>query len=51
VGVFTDRDLRDKRLGPVSLKRRVAQSGGTISIDSSPTGAKVRITVPVERGS
>lgn len=45
-GVYDDAALKRERLGPVSLKRRVRQSGGSIDIESTPQGASVHIRLP-----
>lgn len=49
-GDFTDQELKDQRLGPVSLKRRVGQGGGQMAIRSTPSGARIRIDFPVNHG-
>lgn len=41
--------LKERRLGPVSLKQRVAQGRGTLSIRSTPQGARLQIVLPLER--
>lgn len=46
-GDFDHDDLRERRLGPVSLKRRVADGGGRIHIRSTPEGALIRILLPM----
>ncbi|MHB1862882.1 MAG: sensor histidine kinase [Gemmatimonadaceae bacterium] len=47
-GAFDHETLRDKRLGPVSLKYRVETAGGRMSIESTPRGATVSVRIPVE---
>lgn len=49
-GDYSDRELRDQRLGPVSLKRRVRQGGGQMTIRSMPTGSWIRIDFPTNQG-
>ncbi|MDP2956238.1 MAG: PAS domain S-box protein [Longimicrobiales bacterium] len=48
-GEFDDEALREKRLGPVSLKRRVELGGGRISIRSTPRGSTIEIALPARR--
>ncbi len=38
-------------VGPVTLKERVALLGGTFTIESSPSGARLEIAVPVARAT
>lgn len=49
-GNYSDQELKEQRLGPVSLKRRVGQGGGQMAIRSTPTGATIRIDFPTNRG-
>jgi signal transduction histidine kinase len=37
------------KLGPVTLKERIVSLGGTLSIDSSESGARLEIVLPVAR--
>jgi len=46
-GYHDDDALREKRLGPLSLKHRVAAAGGTIAICSTPRGATVSVRLPL----
>jgi signal transduction histidine kinase len=46
-GEFDDRALKERRLGPLSLKHRVAAAGGTIAIASSHVGAIVSMRIPL----
>ncbi len=48
LGEFTDEMLRRRRLGPLSLKHRVAEAGGTIHIVSARNGARVTIRLPLD---
>jgi signal transduction histidine kinase len=46
-GELDDAALRDRRLGPVSIKQRVAALGGQIAIRSQETGARLDIRLPL----
>lgn len=46
-GEYDDAALRSQRLGPVSLKHRVAAAGGEISIVSSPRGVRLSLRIPL----
>lgn len=46
-GEFDDAALRERRLGPLSLKHRVAAAGGTLSIVSTPNGATLAVRIPL----
>lgn len=46
-GEFDDTELRERRLGPLSLKHRVAAAGGTLSIVSTPSGATLAVHIPL----
>jgi PAS domain S-box-containing protein len=46
-GEFDDAALRARRLGPLSLKHRVAEAGGTLSIVSTPVGATLAVRIPL----
>jgi PAS domain S-box-containing protein len=47
LGEFDNDALKEKRLGPLSLKHRVEESGGRISIDSTPQGSTVSVRIPL----
>jgi len=47
MGDFDHEALLRKRLGPISLKRRIRDAGGTIAIRSTPQGAQLRIRLPL----
>ena len=49
-GDYSDQELKNQRLGPVSLKRRVGQGGGQMAIRSTESGATIRIDFPVDKG-
>lgn len=49
VGKYDDKALRENRLGPLSLKHRIREIGGSIAIDSTPEGATVFVRVPLPR--
>lgn len=49
-GEFDDATLRERRLGPLSLKHRVAAAGGTLSILSTPEGATLAVRIPLAEG-
>jgi len=40
-------DLTKMNLGPVTLKERIASLGGSLAIDSSDTGTRLEITLPL----
>ena len=50
VGHYDHATLSRSRLGPVSLKGRIASLGGTLEIDSGPAGARLEIVLPRPRG-
>lgn len=50
-GEFSDAELTERRLGPVTLKARVHAIGGSIAIESARTGARVKVEVPLSSGS
>ncbi|HXT20273.1 MAG TPA: histidine kinase [Thermoanaerobaculia bacterium] len=45
-GDLDDAALRERRLGPVSIKQRVGALGGTLHICSSESGARLDIVLP-----
>lgn len=47
LGDYDDAALREKRLGPLALKHRVAAAGGRISIRSTPQGATLSVSIPL----
>ncbi len=47
LGTYDHTELKEKRLGPLSLKHRVEDVGGHISIDSRPEGARVLVRIPL----
>lgn len=49
VGEYDDAALRAQRLGPVSLKHRVAAAGGKISIVSTLRGVRLSLRIPLSR--
>jgi signal transduction histidine kinase len=49
IGRYGLDDLAEKRIGPVSLRERVAALGGEMTLDSRLTGSRVEMAVP--RGS
>ncbi|GMV07359.1 MAG: hypothetical protein AMXMBFR53_36340 [Gemmatimonadota bacterium] len=46
LGDYDAAALKEKRLGPLSLKHRVAAAGGQIAIRSTPTGSSVSVRLP-----
>lgn len=46
-GEYDDAALKSQRLGPVSLKHRVAAAGGEMSIVSTPRGARLSLRIPL----
>jgi PAS domain S-box-containing protein len=47
LGEYDHDALKENRLGPISLKHRVGETGGRISINSTPTGSTVFVRLPV----
>lgn len=47
LGEFDDAALRERRIGPLSLKRRVWSAGGTVSVRSTREGSLVTIRLPL----
>ncbi len=47
LGSYDNDALNEKRLGPLSLKHRVEETGGRISINSTPLGSTVFVRLPV----
>jgi PAS domain S-box-containing protein len=46
-GHYDDATLASTGLGPIVIKSRVASLGGTLSIDSSESGARLEVTLPL----
>jgi len=46
-GKYDNETLKEKRLGPLSLKHRVEETGGRISIASTPQGSTVYVRLPL----
>ncbi len=46
LGDYDHDELQEKRLGPLSLKHRVAEAGGRISIRSTPEGSTLTVRLP-----
>jgi signal transduction histidine kinase len=46
-GRYSEGELRANETGPVSLRQRVERAGGHLTIDSSPTGARLDIELPL----
>ena len=49
-GEYDDAALKAQRLGPLSLKHRVAAAGGTISIVSTLQGTTLSVRIPLAPG-
>jgi signal transduction histidine kinase len=47
-GSFDDDELQERRLGPLSLRERVHNLGGTLRLRSSAAGATLNIVLPLE---
>jgi len=47
VGVYDHATLVQRNIGPVSLRERVASLGGHVSVESTTSGSKVEIHLPV----
>ncbi|MFQ5537946.1 MAG: histidine kinase [Gemmatimonadota bacterium] len=47
LGEFDDKTLKEKRLGPLSLKHRVQAVGGNLWINSTTAGSKVVVRLPL----
>jgi len=50
LGEYDSEALREKRLGPLSLKHRVEAAGGGMSINSTPGGSTVTVRLPLSSG-
>ena len=48
-GHYDHATLAEMKLGPVTLKERIVSLGGSLSIDSSESGARLEIVLPVAR--
>jgi len=48
-GHYDHATLTEMKLGPVTLKERIVSLGGSLSIDSSESGARLEIVLPVAR--
>jgi signal transduction histidine kinase len=48
-GHYDHARLTEMKLGPVTLKERIVSLGGTLSIESSESGASLEIVLPVAR--
>ena len=48
-GEYDNKALKEKRLGPLSLKHRVEEAGGLININSAPGGSTVVVRLPLSR--
>ncbi len=46
-GVYDHDTLREMKRGPVTLRERITELGGTLSIDSRETGARLEIDLPL----
>ena len=50
-GEFGDSEMRDRRIGPVTLRERVHNLGGTLRLASSREGARISIALPLEEAA
>jgi signal transduction histidine kinase len=50
-GYFDHATLTDMKLGPVMLKERIASLGGSLAIDSTESGARLEISLPLQPGA
>jgi signal transduction histidine kinase len=48
-GRYDQAALTERGLGPASLKERIASLGGTLAIDSTESGARLEIALPLAR--
>lgn len=48
-GVFSLQDLAERNLGPRSLRERVAALEGSMVLETSPRGTRVRMSVPLQQ--
>jgi signal transduction histidine kinase len=48
-GEYDHDQLKEQKLGPLSLKHRVEEAGGRISIRSTPGGSTVQVRIPLVR--
>jgi len=46
-GCYDHAKLTEMKLGPVSLKGRIASLGGSLAIDSTDAGARLDIRLPL----
>lgn len=46
-GRYEHRQLIEMKLGPITLKERIISLGGSLLIDSAPTGARLEISLPI----
>ena len=46
-GVYELAELVSRKIGPMALRERVRALGGTLRIDSSPSGARLDIGLPL----
>jgi signal transduction histidine kinase len=46
-GSYEANDLAAKKIGPLSLRNRIAELQGSLALSSSPTGVTLRILIPV----
>ncbi|HEX2134774.1 MAG TPA: sensor histidine kinase [Microvirga sp.] len=45
-GGYSDTDLQALNLGPASLRSRVDELGGTLQLETSPTGSRIEVRLP-----
>jgi len=46
-GRFDQKALAERQLGPRTLRERVSSLGGALSLESSPTGSRIEMVLPV----
>ena len=45
-GVYEDAKLKELHLGPASLRSRVDELGGTLKLETTPTGSRIDVRLP-----
>lgn len=50
LGEYDHDTLKSLRMGPLSLRHRVEEAGGSMAIHSTPSGSTVMIRLPLPRG-
>lgn len=51
LGAYDGDELKARRMGPISLRRRVEANGGSLHIRSTEAGSRISIALPLENGA